>query len=215
MKIMYKNVLFDLDGTLTNTSLGICNGFIYALEKYNIKIDEAKSLYSFIGPPLFDSFKTFNFTDEEANQAVAFYREYYKDKGLFENEVYENIHFMLDALKSRGYTLAVATSKPTVFSVEILKHFDLDKYFSFVSGATLDGKLSKKCDIIKVALDTLNLNPNETIMVGDRNSDILGAKEHNLDSIGVLYGFGNKEEFENAGATFIIEAALDILDILK
>ena len=212
---MYKNVLFDLDGTLTNPVLGITNGFIYALEKYNIKVLEVEKLYSFIGPPLFDSFKTFNFTDEEANQAVMYYREYYKDKGLLENELYDNIHIMLQSLKDRGYLLVVATSKPTVFSVEILKHFGLDKYFTFVSGASLDGKLSKKGDIIKVALDNLNLKPSETIMVGDRKHDIFGAKEHNLDSIGVLYGFGNEEELVDAGATYIIKEVLDILNILK
>ena len=212
---MYKNVLFDLDGTLTDPKEGISNGFIYALDKYNIKVSEKEKLYSFIGPPLFDTFKTFGFTDEVAIEAVAHFRKYYNEVGKLENEVYENIHTMLETLKSRGFKLAVATSKPTVFSVEILKHFGLDKYFDFISGASFDGSLMHKGDIIKVALDTLELNPSETIMIGDRKHDILGAKEHNLDSVGVLYGFGNKEEFIKAGATFIVEEVLDILEILK
>ena len=212
---MYKNVLFDLDGTLTNPSEGISNGFIYALDKYNIKVSEKEKLYSFIGPPLFDTFKSIGFTDEIAVEAIAHFRKYYDEVGKLENEVYENIKVMLETLKSRGYKLAVATSKPTLFSVEILKHFGLDQYFDFISGATFDGTLIQKGDIIKVALDKLGLNPSETIMIGDRKHDVLGAKEHGLDSIGVLYGFGNREELVETGATFIVKEVLDILDILK
>lgn len=147
---MYKYIFFDLDGTLTDPGEGIKNSVVYALNKYNITVNDKSKLDEFIGPPLQDSFKNFyGFNDEKAMEAVSYYREYFKDKGLYENIVYPNIYNLLNELKTQNKILVVATSKPEIFTKKILKHFELDKYFSFVSGATLDGLKSKKADIIK------------------------------------------------------------------
>lgn len=213
---MIKNILFDLDGTLTDPGLGITNSVMYALEKYNIKVSNREELYVFIGPPLVDSFMNFyGFSKEDADKAVGYYREYFKVTGLFENEVYPNAHKLLSTLKENGYVLAIATSKPDVFTLRILEHFDLLKYFDYVSAATLDGKISIKADIVKNAIEALGLNKEETIMVGDRKHDIIGANENGIASIGVLYGYGNKEEFEKENATYIVEEVLDILNVLN
>ena len=127
---VYKNILFDLDGTLTDPGIGITNSVMYSLEKYNIHVSNREELYVFIGPPLVDSYmKFYGFSKEEADKAVEYYREYFKVTGLFENEVYPNVHMLLSKLKELGYTLAIATSKPDVFTLRILEHFDLLKYF--------------------------------------------------------------------------------------
>lgn len=213
---MYKYIFFDLDGTLTDPGIGITNSVAYALDKYNIKVEDKKKLNIFIGPPLQDSFKMFyGFDDEKAMEAVEYYREYFKDKGLYENEVYPNIYELLEELKRRNKKLVVATSKPEVFTHKILDYFNLSKYFDFVAGATLDGSRSKKADIIRYAIEGLNIeNKNDVIMIGDRKHDIIGANQNNIDSIGVLYGYGSIEELKDAKATYIAKEVLDILNYL-
>ncbi|MDT9543052.1 HAD family hydrolase [Streptococcus mutans] len=202
---MYQTILFDLDGTLTNPDLGITNSLAYALEKFNIEVTDKKELYRFIGPPLQDSFENFyHFSKEDSLKAVDFYRDYFRHKGLYENEVYQGIPDLLERLKAQGKKLLVATSKPERFARQILKHFELFDYFDLVAGASMDGSRRLKGDVIAHDLTSAQIaDPSSAIMIGDRKHDIIGAKKNGLDAIGVLYGFGNREELKKAGATYI------------
>ncbi|NLQ66699.1 HAD family hydrolase [Streptococcus mutans] len=202
---MYQTILFDLDGTLTNPALGITNSLAYALEKFNIEVTDKKELYRFIGPPLQDSFENFyHFSKEDSLKAVDFYRDYFRHKGLYENEVYQGIPDLLERLKAQGKKLLVATSKPEEFARQILKHFELFDYFDLVAGASMDGSRRLKGDVIAHALTSAQVSDlSAAIMIGDREHDIIGAKKNGLDAIGVLYGFGSQEELEKAGATYI------------
>ncbi|WP_019312865.1 HAD family hydrolase, partial [Streptococcus mutans] len=193
---MYQTILFDLDGTLTNPALGITNSLAYALEKFNIEVTDKKELYRFIGPPLQDSFENFyHFSKEDSLKAVDFYRDYFRHKGLYENEVYQGIPDLLERLKAQGKKLLVATSKPEEFARQILKHFELFDYFDLVAGASMDGSRRLKGDVIAHALTSAQVSDlSAAIMIGDREHDIIGAKKNGLDAIGVLYGFGNREE---------------------
>lgn len=189
----------------------------YALAKYGIEVPDKKDLTVFIGPPLRDSFERFyGFSEEESLKAVGYYREYFSEKGLYENEVYPEIPELLASLKQAGKQLIVATSKPEKFSVQILKHFGLYDYFDFVAGATMDGSRSRKSDVIQYALEQNQITDlAHTIMIGDREHDVIGAQAQKLDSIGVLYGFGNREELESAGATYIAQEVGDIAKIIN
>ena len=214
---MFEYIFFDLDGTLTDSEPGIVNAALYTLEKYNISVNEKEELRKFIGPPLQDSFSTdYGFNEEEVEEAIATFREYYAEKGIFENEVYPGIKEVLVELKNRGKKLAVATSKPEVFTVRILEHFDLLKYFDYVGAATLDDSKIKKGEIIKEALDTLNITDlTKVVMVGDRKHDIKGASVNGISSVGVMWGYGSIEEFEKHNATYIINEVEELLEILK
>ena len=213
---MYQYILFDLDGTLTNPELGITNSVMYALNKFGIEVEDRVVLRKFIGPPLPDSFeKYYGFTKEESELAIQYYREYFKSHGLYENEVYDDIEEMLKKLKEMNKSIIVATSKPVEFAIEILRHFHLDQYFDFVAGATMDLSRSKKADVISHALNHCKITDlSSAIMIGDREHDILGAKQIGLDSIGVLFGYGDYEELKSAGATYIAENVMDILNYI-
>lgn len=212
---MYDVILFDLDGTLTDPGLGITNSVAYALERYGIEVENRESLYPFIGPPLADSFmKFYGFDSEKAMDAITVYREYFRDKGIFENEVYEGVRELLENIKASGRKTVLATSKPEEFAVRILEHFDLAKYFDVVAGASMDEKRNKKGDVIKYAMEKGAFRSENAVMIGDREHDIFGAKENGLDSIGVLYGYGSRQELENAGADYIAESVQDILRYL-
>lgn len=212
---MFDIVLFDLDGTLTDPGIGITNSVIYALKKYGIEVSDRKSLYSFIGPPLADSFmQYYGFSEEKAMEAIQFYREYFRDKGLYENEVYGGVAELLEQIKNTGRKLVLATSKPEEFALRILEHFDLIKYFDIVAGASMDEKRNKKGDVIEYALEKGGFDKKCAVMIGDREHDIFGAKENDLASIGVLYGYGSREELEKAGADYIAEAVEDIFSLL-
>ena len=209
---MYKTVLFDLDGTLTDPGLGITNSVAYALNHCGITAESRESLYPFIGPPLNESFmKYYGFTAEKAMEAISVYREYFRDKGLYENEVYAGVRELLEVIKASGRKIVLATSKPEEFSVRILEHFDLMKYFDVVAGASMDEKRNKKGDVIAYAMEKGGFTAESAVMIGDREHDIFGAKENGLDSIGVLYGYGDRNELEKAGADYIAESVEDIL----
>ena len=213
---MYKYVMFDLDGTLTNSELGITTCVQHALKKFGIEVEDRTLLRPFIGPPLGESFQVFyGLSKEESEQAIVYYRERFSVKGLYENEVYEGVEKTLQMLKDSGKKLIVATSKPEKFTMIILEHFDLLKYFDFVAGATMDGSRGEKADVIRYALEQCGIeDKSEVIMIGDRKFDILGAKENGLKSMGVLYGFGDREELMEAGADYIVESAEDIVKFL-
>lgn len=213
---MYDIVLFDLDGTLTDPGEGITNSVAYALNKFGIEVIDKTTLYNFIGPPLVDSFmKYYGFNKEDALLAVDYYREYFGVTGIFENQVFDGIPELLKGIKKSGRKISLATSKPEQYAVRILEHFDLLKYFDFVGAATMDETRSKKADVIKYTLDSLGVvDKSNVVMVGDRHHDIKGAVQNGLDSIGVLFGYGNQEELEIAGATYIAETVNDILKLI-
>ena len=204
---MFDYILFDLDGTLTDPAEGITNSVAYALAKRGIKVSDKRQLNCFIGPPLTESFeKYYGLSQKEAKMAVEDYREYFKPTGIFENKVYEGIPELLSRLKAAGKTLIVATSKPEMFAKKILCHFELDHFFDFVGGATLDASRIKKADVIKYSLENCGItNLDKCIMIGDRLHDIVGASECGMKSIGVLWGYGSKNELEEAGAHYIAE----------
>lgn len=212
----YTHILFDLDGTLTESGPGIMNSVSYALQKLGKPAQPPEVLRKFIGPPLVHSFMNFcGFGEEEANNAIHTYREYYQKKGMFENSIYSGVEKMLKQLREAGLHLAVATSKPELLSVQILEHFGLASYFEVICGATMDEKRVKKGEIITYALESLGLSEEEksgVLMVGDREHDVFGAKENQLKCLGVLFGYGSREELEQAGADYIAETAQDVAE---
>lgn len=212
----YSTVFFDLDGTLVDSGEGVRNSVVYALNKFGIEVENKDSLSCFIGPPLTVSFKTFyGFDDEKADTGVAFYREYYKEKGIFEGYVYEGIEDCLKRLKDAGKKIMVATSKPEVFAKMVLEKFGIAKYFDFIAGATIDEKTrSNKIEIMQYAFDSCGVLPKDVIMVGDRLFDIEGAKHFGMECIAVLYGYGSREEFEQYGAEYIVSTPSDVADLI-
>ena len=196
------NLLFDLDGTLTDPFIGITKSISYALNMLGRKLPPRESLRWCIGPPLRDSFAKLLASDDDAlaEKAVAFYRERFSTVGLFENEVYNGIPEVLEALQNSGHALYVATSKPTVYAERIIDHFGLQRYFKCIFGSELDGTRSGKTSLITHILQTELIASSETSMIGDRKHDIIGAKENGMYGFGVLWGYGTKAELENSGA---------------
>ena len=215
-KLRKRYILFDLDGTLFDSAPGITNSLMFALDKYNIKVSDRKELYVFIGPPVWDSFqKYYGFSKEQAAEATRYYRSYFQEKGIFENEIYNGIIELLTKLNVAGKTLIVATSKPIVFANRILEHAGIDKYFSYVAGSELDGTRIDKAEVIAHALQECDIaNKNDAIMIGDREHDILGAKKNGISSIGVLYGYGNIEELQEAHADYVVNDTMEIEQLL-
>lgn len=188
------HVLFDLDGTLTDPQEGITTCIRHALSQLNIEIDPVVDLTSYIGPPLHKTFQTLCEGTDLAETAISLYRERYSELGLYENEVYEGIPECLEQLMGVAESIHVATSKPTVFSERIIDHFELTQYFNKVYGSKLDGSLSDKTELIKHIIDQESLPPKNTVMLGDRRFDMIGAKNHGLKTVGVLWGYGSREE---------------------
>ena len=205
-------ILFDLDGTLTDSALGIINGARKGLEWFGVQEPDQDKLYKFIGPPLLESYQTFyGMTPQQAEEAVKVYREYYSVTGLFENRVYDGIPEALAALQAAGIVCVLATSKPHVFANAILKHFSLDQYFTFVSGPELDGTRGEKSEVIEYALRELQLTDTKQIlMIGDRHHDVLGAKAFGIDCAGVLWGFGSEDELRQAGARYLCQTPTEL-----
>lgn len=212
----YDVILFDLDGTLTDSSQGIINSVKYALKKYDIVAEDTTIIRKFLGPPLHESFKEYyGFNDDKAMEAVSFYREYFSTKGILENRVYNGITNLLEHLVNSGKSLIVATSKPQKFTDKIMEHFKLAEYFVFIAGSNMDGTRSKKADVIEYALQQCKITDNsKVVMVGDRMHDIIGAKAVGIDSIGVEYGYGDYDELNNAGATYIAKTVDELKSII-
>ena len=213
----YKYALFDLDGTLTDPGEGITRSVQYALAKFGINVENRQELYCFIGPPLHESFEVYyGFSRPDAMKAVDYYREYYAVKGIFENLVYDGIPEVLAELRDSGVGICLATSKPELYAKQILEHFGLDGYFTAVAGSEMDGTRTKKAEVVERALGLLGSpDVRDCVMIGDREHDVLGGAAHGLDTIGVLFGYGGREELERAGATYIAADPADIVKIIK
>ena len=191
---MIELILFDLDGTLIDSSEGIINSVIYALKKFGIEETEREKLHAFIGPPLTDSFtKYYGFSEEESWKAVDAYREYYQDKGIFECKLYDGIPDVLKAVKQAGKKALVVTSKPEVYAKQIMDHFSLTPYFTCVAGMELDGGRGTKAEVIEYAFRENGITDlKNVLMIGDREYDVIGAHKIGIDCLGILYGFGDK-----------------------
>ena len=221
MKSKYKNILFDLDGTITDSANGITNAVKYGIKKMsdiypelNIVLPEDDILRKFIGPPLDISFKKYIYDNQDkAMEFIKYYREDYNgNDGLFNCTLYDGIYDLIKTLYNNNFNTYLATAKPLESAVRIIKHFDLDKYFTNMYGAILGGAIKNKLDVLKEASLKENFNKNETIMIGDRIDDIEASKNMGFDSIAVKYGFGNDEEFRNA--TYIVNNTKEILDTI-
>jgi len=208
-------ILFDLDGTLTESGPGIMSSVRYALATMGEPALDDEQLRRFIGPPLLDSFRDFcGFDPAEVAVAIAAYREYYATDGQYENSVYDGIPELLGSLREAGRTLAVATSKAEVFAASILDHFALTEHFTTIVGSELDGRRTAKSEIITEALARLDRPTAGTVMIGDRSHDIRGAVEVGVGSIGVLWGYGDDAELSSAGADALAATPPDLLGLL-
>lgn len=211
----YSSVFFDLDGTIIDSGEGVSNSVLYALKKFGIEETRQNAL-RFIGPPLANSFKEFyGFDDEKATRGIEIYREYYREKGIFECYLYDGIKELLLWLKKEGYKVVLCTSKPEEYAHRVLDYFGILDLFDFACGATMDEKTrATKDDVMTYALALSGTKPSEAIMIGDRKFDINSASKFGLDSVGVTFGYGSKEELEEAGATFVVDSANQIKTIL-
>ncbi len=209
-------LLFDLDGTLTDPKEGITKSVQYSLRHFGIEVENLDELCCFIGPPLKDSYmEYFGFSEEQARKAIDIYREYFSEKGLYENKAYEGVLGVLQSLLKAGKKLYVASSKPEVFVRMILEHFELDSCFLFMGGADMDETRVKKADVIRYVLKECGITDlDKTVMIGDRKHDVFGAKETGIASVGVLYGYGSRQELTEAGADVLAETIFDLQNLL-
>ena len=209
----YKIIFFDLDGTLTDPQEGICRSINYAISFWGMEEKPFSQLTKYIGPPLVGSFAEL-LGEEHAEEAVVKYRERFSVTGLYENEIYSGVRETLDKLYNLGYTLCTASSKPQVYVEKILEHFDIAKYFTVIGGATMDGRLHEKEDVIADVLDQIKADKKDVVMVGDTKYDLIGAEKMGLDAIGVTYGFGSKEELSGYPHIALIDDITHIVNLL-
>ena len=212
----FHTLLFDLDGTVTDSGPVSMTSVRYALDKAGMQSPEEKELRAFIGPPLHEQFQSFcGITAEQALEMVSLYREYYTEKGIFENRVYDGVNPMLHELKEKGCRILLATSKPEKFARIIADHFGFARYFDFIGGANLDGSRTDKLEVIEYVLAECGVKDQaDVLMVGDRRYDIEGARSAGVHSMGVLYGYGSREEIESAEPDFIAEIPNEISRIV-
>lgn len=211
---MQKTILFDLDGTLTDSGEGIINCAIFTLEHFGLPVPSREELRVFVGPPLHESFIKHGVPADQADEAVRIYRSRYIPIGKYENTPYPGIRELLETLKAEGHKLFVATSKPEQTSVEILEHFDLAQYFEMICGATMDTSRSNKEAVIAYLLEQ-NGRADNMVMVGDTKFDVIGAKAHGIPCIGVSWGYGTVSDMEEAGAVGIANTAEELLSMLR
>lgn len=209
-----KTILFDLDGTLTDSGEGIVNCALLALEHFGLPLPDREAMRVFVGPPLHETFVKFGVPADKAEEAVAVYRSRYIPIGKFENTPYPGVEALLQTLKNHGHKLLVATSKPEGMSVEILEHFGLAKYFDAICGASMDTSRSSKEDVIAYLL-AQNGTAENMLMVGDTAFDVLGAAAHGIDCIGVSWGYGKVEDMVNAGAIGIADTMDELLQLIE
>lgn len=214
--LTYDTLLFDLDGTLTDPKPGITKSVQYALAHFNIDVPDLEVLVPFIGPPLSESFQHYyGLTPEQTQQAIAYYREYFAETGLYENAIFPGIPALLADLRASHKRLLVATSKPIVFAERILAHFDLTHYFEFIAGSELDGTRATKGEVIAHALASLPAPAYQNaVMIGDRKHDIIGAQQNGLASIAVAYGYGSYEELQSQQPTHLVDTVSELASLL-
>ncbi len=211
---MQKTILFDLDGTLTDSGEGIINCAILALEHFGLPVPSREEMRVFVGPPLHETFVRFGVPKDKAEEAVVVYRSRYIPIGKYENTPYPGIRELLEALKAEGHKLYVATSKPEQMSVDILQHFDLAKYFDQICGATMDTSRTNKEAVIAYLLEQ-NGRADNMVMVGDTKFDVIGAKAHGIPTVGVSWGYGKVGDMVDAGAVAIADTAGELLELLR
>jgi len=210
---MQKAILFDLDGTLTDSGMGIMNCAELALRHFGLPVPEREEMRTFVGPPLDHTFMKFGVPADRVSEAIALYRSRYVPIGKFENDPYPGIEELLKTLKAQGHRLYVATSKPEEMSIEILEHFGLAKYFDRICGASLDRTRMEKADVIRYLLDLVGGAEN-AVMVGDTAFDVIGAKQHGIPTIGVAWGYGKVADMQEAGAIAIADTMEELLELL-
>ena len=206
-------VLFDLDGTLTDAAPGIVNGIRLVLDHFGIEQPDETTMRSYLGPPLAVTWREhYAFTDDQVAEGLRVYREYYHDVGMFENEVFDGIPELLTLLNASGITLATATSKPDYSATRIIEHFGLADHFAFIGAANLEGTRDSKALVIEHTLERLQAHAqtHRILMVGDRHHDVHGAREHGIDTVGVLWGYGSANELTHAGAVALVEEPLQL-----
>ena len=209
-----KAVLFDLDGTLTDSGEGIINCAVFAMERLGIPVPPREELGVFVGPPLWDTFRQFGVPADRVDEAVEIFRSRYVPIGKFENTPYPGIREVLEVLRAQGRKLYVATSKPEVTAREILEHFDLSRYFTEICGASVDKTRSSKEDVIAYLL-SLDACKEHSVMVGDTAFDVIGAAAHGIPTIGAAWGYGKMEDMVSAGAAAIARSPEDLLRIIE
>ena len=210
---MYGTILFDLDGTLTDPFIGITGGVMYALERLGREVPPREELKSFIGPPLIDEFcRRFSMEQSCAEQAAKLYREYYTDRGMFENQLIDGAVELLERVKGSGRTVCLATCKPDLAAKAILEHFGILKFFDIVGAATLDGRIKTKAQVLESVLRSTGAAPSDCVLVGDRLYDVVGAHEVGMRCIGVLTGYGSREELRDSGADVIVSSLSEVMD---
>ena len=208
-----KRIIFDLDGTLTDSGEGILNSVEMTLRHFSLPIPDRQALRVFVGPPLRDMFIEYGVPEGRVEEAIDVYRSRYNTIGKFENCPYPGIPEMLEKLQKLGYSLVVATSKPETTAVEIMNKFQLSQYFDEICGAAADGSRDEKSKIIAYLLSKLDDN-NNTWMVGDTAFDVIGATAHDIPTIGVSWGYGNVESMVDAGAVAIVDTAEELFEKL-
>ena len=216
-KSVLKNILIDLDGTLTDPKEGITTSARYGLNKVGHPIPDSENIDWIIGPPLKASLAKLlnvNVNDDLAEQALLGYRERFAVTGLYENHVFDDVASTLEALKNKGYHLFLATAKPEVYARQILDYFDLLKYFEYPYGSELSGERTNKGELITYILEKEQLNPEECLMIGDREHDIFGARKNGIETIAVEYGYGSKAELDEAKPKARIAKFSDVLNII-
>lgn len=210
-------VFFDLDGTVCNTEEGILNSVTYAVDRMGLRRQDRSEMLHFIGPPLARTFAAdYGLTEADARRAVDFYREYYAATGIFESHLYDGIPELLDRLRGAGYTLALATCKPTVSAVRVLEHFGIRDRFEVVSGPEFDGTREEKHEVIAYAMEQLGAaDPGRILMIGDRRDDVLGAARCGIRCAGVLWGFGSEAELTGAGAAVLLHTPAEADGVIE
>ena len=211
---MKKSILFDLDGTLTDSGEGIMNCAELALRHFGIPVPARDTMRVFVGPPLSDTFMRFGVPESNVQEAIEVYRSRYIPVGKYENTLYPGIYQVLEALHRDGFKLYVATSKPEAMSIEILEHFEIAKFFDRICGASMDSSRSTKDEVIAYLLEEVRPDGN-LIMVGDTKYDVLGAAVHKLPTIGVSWGYGTVEDLMEAGAASIAHSPVELLSLLQ